>query len=151
MRDFDRALDLATALAALGATAEAIEHVEGLLDVFTPWRAARRTALFADCLADFSRVWERLDADLHERDRVEPAAVPALAAVALDAHLTLDRCEQQAARPLRANPYFADLAGRLRHSLAHLQRAFSAGDAAAVRRLMREQRTLERLMAFRFG
>jgi hypothetical protein len=151
LRRFDADLSVTIALVVLGDGDGAIERLVALDDAFAPWRTARRQPLLADCVAEFARVWERIDGERSQMASLTPEAAMDLSAAALAAQVMIDRCDGEAQRHIRLNPYFRDLIDRMRTSFVRLQRALAERDAETARRVLAELRAIERLIGFRFG
>jgi len=143
---FSSALERVRALVEIGAASEAGAEIAALPALFDDWRAARRFPLMTDCIAAFVRVFD----ELTER-RFAGAPARDIQALALAAGLAIDRCDADADARTRTDTDFRALVDRFRASLAALQGAIGRGDHVAVERHLREQRRIERQIAYRFG
>lgn len=143
---FGASLERTRALVEIGAAEEAAAEIAALPRLFDDWRAARRFPLFSDCIAGFVRVFDELT------DRRFAGAPPRdLQALALAAGLAIDRCDADADARTRGDTDFRGLVDRFRASLSALQGAIGRGDHVEVERHLREQRRIERQLAYRFG
>jgi len=156
---------LAAALARTeGLVADSLKAVDGgdveraralLEDAAKPldaWRKSNGFRLFSDCIAEMTAAYERLDGyrrsrpDLADRPTAERIVSYAEGAVA-----ALDRCNREAPADVRREPEFRRLLDGMLGSVRQIPEAVGTRDAARLHRLLIEQRSFERLLAFRFG
>ena len=116
------------------------------------WRKANGIRIFSDCIMEISAAYQPLDrhhadapslSDAQTGQRIVDESNQVVAA--------LDRCEREAAEDMRRQPEFTRLFDGMRHSLRQMPAAVAARDGALLYRLIGEQRSLEQLLAFRFG
>jgi hypothetical protein len=128
---------------------QALEEAGALL---VAWRRSRGIRLFSDCVAEIGAAYERLDR--HRINRPDLADAPQTHEIASAASATLaalDRCHLEAPAQLRREPEYRRLFDGMRASLQQIPEALAARDGALLHRLLIEQRSFERLLAFRFG
>ena len=159
----DRAL--ATALAAteqaiLGALAAAndgeLATAQRLLDhaaqPLQAWRKANGIRLFSDCIAEASAAYERLD--VYRTQAPDLAILGTRDSILVDAAGTeaaLKRCDDEAPPGIRDEAEFRRLIDGMLNSLRQVPEALRQRDSGMLHRLLIEQRSFERLLAFRFG
>jgi hypothetical protein len=96
--------------------------------------------------------YERLDRFRHNApDLVQWAAAADIVVLAGATGAALDRCDREATHDLRNEPEFRRLIDGMRESLRQVPAAVGARDGARLHRLLIEQRSFERLLAFRYG
>jgi hypothetical protein len=159
----DRALAdalTATEQAILGALVEAnngeLGAAQRLLDhgaqPLQAWRQANGIRLFSDCIAEAAEAYGRLDvyrvkapdlAILATRDRILAAAT--------GTETALKRCDDEAPPGIRNEAEFRRLIDGMLDSLRQMPEALRQRDSGLLHRLLIEQRSFERLLAFRFG
>ena len=152
---------MAEAAAAVAASREAAERGEhetarnSLEQAVAPlrqWRQGRGMRIFADCIAEAGQAYERLDVF-----RIDPPDlgldIPA-GNVMRAAEATMgvwQSCDEQAVPAIRTDPEFRRLIDGMINSLRQIPDAVLMRDASYLHRLLIEQRSFERLLAFRFG
>ncbi len=116
------------------------------------WRKANGIRLFSDCIAEVGSAYGRLDAhrvkapdlDIPEtRDRIVTATT--------DTEKALKRCDNEVAPGIRREAEFRRLIDGMLNSLSQMPEALRLRDNGLLHRLLIEQRSFERLLAFRFG
>jgi hypothetical protein len=126
-----------------------LENAAAALDA---WRKANGVRLFSDCIAELGAAFEQLDRVLRNApdltDRTTSENIVALSGRTV---AVLDRCEREATGDVRDEPEFRRLVDGMRESLGHMPNAAAARDGALLHRLLIEQRSFERLLAFRYG
>jgi hypothetical protein len=116
------------------------------------WRKANAIRLFSDCIAEVGAAYERLDRFRRDApDLADRALGEEIVGLASEAGAALARCDREAAPAVRGEPEFRRLVDGMRDSLRQVPEAVSARDRARLHRLLIEQRSFERLLAFRFG
>jgi hypothetical protein len=116
------------------------------------WRRANGIRLFSDCIAEVTAAYRRLDVyrqrppDLNDRATAERVAT-----LANDTVTALSQCEREAGEAVRRQAEFRRLIDGMLASLRQVPQALAARDGAHLYRLLIEQRSLERLLSFRFG
>lgn len=145
IRRFEAGIATAAALIELSDADGAIERLVLLTSMFDDWRQRRRLPLFADCVDEFARDWERLEL---ARERAHHLIAAELAERAARARSVLARCAAISQANMR-DAEFVALSARLYGSLGRLEQALLRGDTAAADRLIGEQRGLERAIAYR--
>lgn len=116
------------------------------------WRKARGIRLFSDCVAEISAAYERLDRYRIARpDLANDAIAGDVSAAATRTIAALDACEREAPQLLREGPEFRRLFDGMGGSLRQVPEVVRKRDNAHLHRLLIEQRSFERLIAFRFG
>jgi hypothetical protein len=115
------------------------------------WRKARGIRLFADCIAEIGVAYERLD-----RYRLQPLRLGGgddepIASAATGVETVLQRCDAEAPSDLRREPEFRRLIDGMLNSLRQIPAATRQRDNDYLYRLLIEQRSFERLLAFRYG
>ena len=148
--------DALTGQALRAADAAEIEQGRLLLDraaaPLARWRKSKGIRLFADCIGEISATYERLDVYRLETPRLDNAGIAtAITAAAVDVETALQRCEAEAAAALRREPEFRRLIDGMLNSLRQVPDAARRRDNALLHRLLIEQRSFERLLAFRYG
>lgn len=108
--------------------------------------------LLPDCVLDLSAAMDVLWHWRHHRpDFDDRASLSDLAQAVGALAATADRCESLAGDTERADPAYGRLMGGLIASLVPLRQAIRDGDHGRFLNLLREQRSLERLIAMQFG
>ena len=115
------------------------------------WRKANGIRLFSDCINDASAVYEKLDAHRSVQNLADTALKAAIAKAAADTEAALSRCEREADPAMRNDADFRRLIDGFLGSLKQVPDALRQNDAGYFHRLIIEQRSFERLLAFRFG
>jgi len=133
-----------------------VERARALLqDAAKPldaWRRANAIRLFSDCIGEIAAAYERLDGFRLKRPDLADASVSGRVAAEARATIeSLDRCEREAPEALRRQAEFRRLFDGMLASLRQVPDALRARDGAHLHRLLIEQRSFERLLAFRFG
>lgn len=120
-----------------------------------PLRAYRKTRgyrIFADCIAEAGAAYERLDVfRLQPPDLAQADIAGRIVASSGEAAAALQRCDGEAAPAVRADTEFRRLVDGMLGSLRQVPQAVAARDNGYLHRLLIEQRSFERLLAFRFG
>lgn len=126
-----------------------IEQAAAPLDA---WRKASGIRLFSDCIAEVTAAYERLDVfRLETPDLADAVVAGRITAAAAGTAESLMRCDREAPDALRREPDFRRLFDGMADSLRQIPDAVGARDTARFYRLLIEQRSFERLLAFRFG
>lgn len=132
-----------------GLAQQSLEHAALAL---RQWRLAHGVRHFSDCIMEVGAAHAPLD-----RYRVEPpdlasaAIAQELVAAATAAEMALRKCDAEASAGIRNLPEFRRLVDGMIGSLRQVPDAVSRRDPAYLHRLLIEQRSFERLLAFRFG
>jgi hypothetical protein len=128
---------------------ELLERAASPLDA---WRWENGIRLFSDCIAEVSEAYERLDPfRRNPPDLADAGTAAAIVAAAMETVAALRRCEGEAASAVRGDAVFRRLVDGMLDSLRQMPEAVGARDGARLYRLLIEQRSFERLLAFRFG
>jgi hypothetical protein len=118
----------------------------------TGWRHANGIRLFSDCIAEAGAAYERLDVHRLSAPKLNEAGVrEEIVSAAAAAEASLARCDQEASIAIRNEPEFRRLVDGMIGSLRQVPEAVRRSDGAYLHRLLIEQRSFERLLAFRFG
>jgi hypothetical protein len=133
-----------------------LEEAERLLDgagrALDTWRRDTGLALFSDCIGGIRAAFESLDRHRTTRPDLADTAVRAeIRDAGARTRLALARCDAQAPAPLRDQGEFRRLVDGFEASLDLLEEALARQDPDYLHRLLIEQRSLERLLAFRYG
>jgi hypothetical protein len=116
------------------------------------WRKANGIRLFSDCISEIVAAYDRLDPDRLTTPDLADAGIGArIAADAGNVAAALDRCDREAAEPMRQDPAFRRLFDGMRASLRQMPDAIASRDGALLHRLLIEQRSFEELLSFRYG
>lgn len=113
------------------------------------WRQANGIRLFSDCINEASAMYEKLDAYRGTQNLAD--AKDAITKAAADTETALARCDREADPAVRAEADFRRLIDGFLSSLKQVPDALRQNDANYFHRLIIEQRSFERLLAFRFG
>jgi hypothetical protein len=152
---------MAEAAAAVTASSEAAERGEheaarnSLEQAAAPlrqWRQGRGMRIFADCIAEAGQAYEQLD--VFRSDPPDLGLDAPAGSVMRAAQATMgawQRCDEQAVPAIRTDPEFRRLIDGMTTSLRQIPDAVLMRDASYLHRLLIEQRSFERLLAFRFG
>lgn len=143
-------IEASLAAAEKGATEEARAALEQSTAALDGWRTAHRVRLFSDCIVEVSAAFATLGAPA-EQPRLDDTAAGRIergAAATLEA---LSRCDVEAPDDVKRHPEFRRLVDGLTASLKLLPATVARRDRESVHRLIIEQRSFERLLAFRFG
>ena len=114
------------------------------------WRFAHGVRLFSDCIAEASRAFGALDVTWRQMEAGAPLG-PDLARRAETADRALVACAAEAPEALTQDPEFGRLVDGMAGSLRLVSDAVARGDRDYLHRLIIEQRSFDRLLAFRFG
>jgi hypothetical protein len=124
----------------------------GIRAALSELRRKSGTEVLADCVLDSSAAMTRLGGydrpSLDLRDAGERAGVIAAGRHYRD---TLQRCDRMAPPPVKASPEFRRLLDGAIASLALLPDGVAKGDTDLLHRIVIELRSLDNLLAFRFG
>ena len=115
------------------------------------WRQANGIRLFSDCISEASAVYEVLDRHRGVSDVADAVLKAAIAKAAADTETALLRCDREAEPAIRSDADFRRLIDGFLGSLKQVPDALRQDDAGYFHRLIIEQRSFERLLAFRFG
>jgi hypothetical protein len=116
------------------------------------WRRDAGIALFSDCIAEIGGAYERLDRHRTTRPDLSDSAVrDGIREESVRTRRALDRCDSEAPGALRSEGEFRRLVDGFATSLDLVPDALAKQDADYLHRLLIEQRSFERLLAFRFG
>ena len=126
-----------------------LEGAAGQLDA---WRKSNGFGLFSDCIAEISAAYQRLDVyRTHRPDLNDSATASKILKVSNDTIAALDRCDREAPNTLSREAEFRRLFDGMRASLSQMHGAVQSRDKALLHRLLIEQLSFDRLLAFRFG
>ena len=116
------------------------------------WRAANGIRLFSDCIAEVGAAYEALDRHRPDPPSLDAAAVrEAIVVAATRVAEVLARCDHEAPARVRDDPEFSRLVEGMAASLRQVPQAIGNRDGAYLHRLLIEQRSFERLLAFHYG
>jgi hypothetical protein len=115
------------------------------------WRKANGIRMFPDCINEASAVYERLDAHRGAQSLGGAGWKNAITKAAADTEAALSRCDREASPATRNDADFRRLIDGFLNSLKQVPDALRQNDADYFHRLIIEQRSFERLLAFRFG
>jgi hypothetical protein len=116
------------------------------------WRAANGIRFFSDCIAQVSAEYEALDRyRTSPPDLVDVAVREAIVTGSARVAEALVQCDREAPAGVRTDPEFRRLADGMTDSLRQIPQALERGDGSYLHRLLIEQRSFERLLAFRYG
>lgn len=115
------------------------------------WRKANGIRLFSDCINEASAVYEKLDAYRGVQNLAYGILKGAIAKATADTEAALSRCDREADPAMRNDADFRRLIDGFLGSLKQVPDALRQNDAGYLHRLIIEQRSFERLLAFRFG
>ena len=116
------------------------------------WRRINGIRLFSDCIAEIGAAYERVDRYRVDRpDLASRGAGEAIVKLSAETIAALERCDREAPNSLRHEPEFRRLFDGMLASLRQMPKAVGAQNSARLHRLLIEQRSFERLLAFRFG
>lgn len=120
-------------------------------DLYT-LRKSAHVAVLADCVKDANTAMTALLAfDDRNLDFAKPGLSADLAAKADVYGATLKRCDGMADAAVRQEPEFRRLIDGAQASLTFIPKAIETRDAGLLRRVLDELRSLDNLLAFRFG
>ncbi len=116
------------------------------------WRAANGIRLFSDCIAEIGAAYESLDRYRSAAPSLGAAAVrDSIVVAATRVAEALARCDHEAPARVRDDPKFRRLVEGMTASLRQVPQAIGNRDGAYLHRLLIEQRSFERLLAFHYG
>jgi hypothetical protein len=115
------------------------------------WRQANGIRLFSDCINEASAVYEKLDAYRGVQNVAYAVLKGAITKATADTEAALSRCDREAGPAMRNDADFRRLIDGFLGSLKQVPDALRQNDAGYLHRLIIEQRSFERLLAFRFG
>ena len=115
------------------------------------WRKANGIRLFSDCINEASAVYEKLDAYRGVQNVAYAVLKGAITKATADTEAALSRCDREADPATRNDADFRRLIDGFLGSLKQVPDALRQNDAGYLHRLIIEQRSFERLLAFRFG
>ena len=115
------------------------------------WRKANDIRLFSDCINEASAVYETLDSFRGAQNLSDAKLRGAIAKAGTDTEAALARCDREADPVMRNDADFRRLVDGFLNSLRQIPEALRQSDPAYFHRLIIEQRSFERLLAFRFG
>jgi hypothetical protein len=115
------------------------------------WRKANGIRLFSDCINEASSVYEKLDAYRGVQNLAYAILKGAITKAMADTEAALSRCDREADPAIRNDADFRRLIDGFLGSLKQVPDALRQNDAGYLHRLIIEQRSFERLLAFRFG
>jgi hypothetical protein len=132
------------------------ERARGLLEEaalpLDEWRKANGIRLFSDCIAEVTAAYGQLDVYRQKPpDLTDQTSADRIARFANDTIAAINRCDREASESVRREPEFRRLIDGMLGSLRQIPEAVGARDGAHLHRLLIEQRSFERLLAFRFG
>lgn len=126
-----------------------LEAAAGPLDA---WRKANDIRLFSDCIGEITAAYDQVDRYRQQTpDLADRAVVEKIIAFANATIAALNRCDREAEEAVRREPEFRRLIDGMLASLRQTPDAVAARDNALLHRLLIEQRSFERLLAFRYG
>lgn len=107
---------------------------------------------YADCITDLNAVMDEMYTYRHDPPDFTKAGVRAHTSEVRDDYLKLlDDCIDMAPGPYLENPEFVRLTQSTKESMAAMTEAIDAGDAASYISVLRELRSFDRIIFFRFG
>lgn len=115
------------------------------------WRKTNDIRLFSDCINEASSVYEKLDAYRGVQNLGYAVLKGTITKAATDTEAALLRCDREANPATRSDADFRRLIDGFLASLKQVPDALRQNDAGYFHRLIIEQRSFERLLAFRFG
>jgi hypothetical protein len=115
------------------------------------WRKANGIRMFSDCINEASAVYEKLDAHRGAQSLDSVALKSAITKATVDTVTALSKCDREADPATRNDADFRRLIDGFLNSLKQVPDALRQNDANYFHRLIVEQRSFERLLAFRFG
>ncbi len=113
------------------------------------WRTANGIRLFSDCINEASAVYEKLDSYRGTQNLAD--VKEAIAKATGNTETALNRCDREADPAVRTDADFRRLIDGFLNSLRQVPDALRQNDTNYFHRLIIEQRSFERLLAFRFG
>lgn len=135
-----------------GDVGEARVLLEQAASPLRSWRQTKGIRLFSDCIVEASAVYERFDIYRTRTPNLEDTATAGdVIAAAAAAAVAYRRCDSEAPAEIRSEEEFRRLLDGMLDSLHRVPDAVRERDGAYLYRLLIEQRSLERLLAFRFG
>ncbi len=148
----EAAINDGLAAADKGETESARSLLEGAASPLTAWRKANNIRLFSDCIAEASVRYEALDGyRLRPPNLTDPASAAAVVAAAASTAAAIGQCNAEAPAAIRDEPEFRRLIDGMLNSLRQVHDAVRQRDENYLQRLLSEQRSFDRLLAFRFG
>jgi hypothetical protein len=133
-----------------------LDHARALLirsgEPLDIWRRNAGLTMFSDCIARVGGAYETLDIYRKDRPDLSDLAVARrIVEAAASTEQMLARCDAEASAATRAEPEFRRLIDGFTASLKLVPDAIARRDGDYLYRLLIEQRSLERLLAFRYG
>jgi hypothetical protein len=145
-------VDRSLSAAERGELDKAERLLEGAGRSLDTWRREAGLVLFSDCIGGIAAAYEGLDRHRMTRPDLADAAVRAeIRDAGTRTRLALARCDAEAPAPLRNEGEFRRLVDGFEASLDLMEEALARQDPDYLHRLLIEQRSLERLLAFRYG
>jgi hypothetical protein len=133
-------------------TEQALARIEEAGAPLQAWRKANGIRLFSDCIGEISAAYDALDRHRVRAPELGDAALAAaIHAQAERVAQALVACDREAPAELRKDPEFRRLIDGMAASLQQVPQALAGHDGAYLHRLLIEQRSYERLLAFRYG
>ena len=133
----------------LGASQRLLDHAAQPLQA---WRSANGIRLFSDCIVEVGSAYGRLDVHrVKAPDLTILATRDSILAATTDTETALKHCDTEAQPGIRNEAEFRRLIDGMLNSLSQMPEALRLRDNGLLHRLLIEQRSFERLLAFRFG
>lgn len=145
-------LEKAYAAADSGIPENGMEPVRAFRQELSDVRVRNGFYILADCLLDLSAAMDAVWVYRHEPPNFEDRAAATSIALEVGAlSAVTDRCDRLARPTDRADPKYERLMGGMLKSLIPLKESIADGDTVRMINVLREQRSLERLLAMEFG
>lgn len=152
LREIDFHLAQSLAAADRSDSEAAQQALQVAMEALRGWRRANGLRLFADCIDEIGVAYAALD-----RWRVSPPKLnddsvgDTIVTAAAATEAALHRCDNEADGRLRVQPEFLRLVDGFLASVRQIPDAVRRQDSSYLHRLLIEQHSFMRLLAFRFG
>jgi hypothetical protein len=130
---------------------EALRLVQSGSEALETWRRNAGIVLFSDCIGRVSAAYEALDHRATRSVPSNPDVRDGISQAASSTREALETCAGEAPTAIRSDPEFERLLDGFVASLRQVPDAVAKQDGDYLHRLLIEQRSFERLLAFRFG
>jgi hypothetical protein len=116
------------------------------------WRKANGIRFFSDCIGEISAAYDALDSHrARPPDFADAALIAAISAQSAQVAQALSACDREAPASVKSDAEFRRLIDGMAASLRQVPQALATRDGDYLHRLLIEQRSYERLLAFRYG
>lgn len=152
LEDVSRLLGETLALAEAGESKQAYQKVLPVRDLIYDLRKRNGQRVYADCITDLNAVMDEMYLYRHDPpDFTKPDVRSHASKVQSEYMLMLNECMEMASASYTSNPEFIRLMQSTRQSTESMAEAISAKNTASYISILRELRSFDRIIFFRFG